>query len=67
VAGYLEDLVAVDPARIVPAVSEQALDGLKFSECLPPDLARHVVRTRLADVQGTAATLGRTTRSVIES
>jgi ATP-dependent Lhr-like helicase len=67
VAGCLEDLVAVDPAQVLPAVSEQALDGLKFSECLPPNLARHVVRTRLADVCGTAATLGRTTRTVMES
>jgi ATP-dependent Lhr-like helicase len=67
IASHLGDLVAVDPAQIVPPVSEQALDGLKFSECLPLDLARHVARTRLADVRGTAATLGQATRTVIVS
>jgi ATP-dependent Lhr-like helicase len=64
---HLRDVVGVDPAQVVPPVNEQALDGLKFSECLPPDLAMHVARTRLADVRGTEATLGRATRTVIVS
>ena len=32
-----------------PAVEEKALSGLKFSECLPLELARHVLETRLCD------------------
>jgi ATP-dependent Lhr-like helicase len=64
IASHVEDLVVVDPAQIVPPVSEPALDGVKFSECLPPDLAIHVVRARLADVRGVEATLGRDTRTV---
>jgi ATP-dependent Lhr-like helicase len=61
----LRDLCATDPARIVPPVSEPALVGLKFSECLPPDLAARVVRARLSDSRGVAEVLGRATRSVV--
>ena len=63
--GYLRDLVAKDRARIVPPVSDQALEGLKFSECLPPDLAVHVVEARLTDDRGTEDALSRPTRTVI--
>jgi ATP-dependent Lhr-like helicase len=49
---------------MAPPVSDSAIEGLKFSECLPPDLAMRVVQTRLSDVVGTAATLGRRTRLV---
>jgi len=31
------------------AVEEHAIEGLKFSECLPRDLARDMLRTRLCD------------------
>lgn len=31
------------------AVEDAAIDGLKFSECLPRDLARDMLRTRLCD------------------
>jgi ATP-dependent Lhr-like helicase len=65
IASHVEDLVVVDPARVVPLVSEPALDGLKFSECLPPDLVMHVARVRLSDVRGVEAALGRDTRTVI--
>jgi ATP-dependent helicase Lhr and Lhr-like helicase len=33
------------------AVEDAAIDGLKFSECLPRDLARDMLRTRLCDPQ----------------
>jgi ATP-dependent Lhr-like helicase len=61
---HLRDLVGIDPARVVSLVSEPAPDGLKFSECLPPDLAVHVARTRLADVRGVETAVGRDTRTV---
>jgi ATP-dependent helicase Lhr and Lhr-like helicase len=35
---------AADPASFVAPASEQAIDGLKFSECLPRDLAARVVQ-----------------------
>jgi hypothetical protein len=41
------------------------MDGLKFAECLPADLAAGVVRARLADRLAVAEALGRPTRSVI--
>ena len=44
---------------------EPAIDGLKFSECLPADLAARVVRARLADARGVAEVLGRATRTVV--
>ena len=53
-----------DAAGITPAVSDAALDGLKFAECLPRDLATCVVRERLMDAPGVAAALGRRTRVV---
>ena len=55
------------PGRIVPQASEQALDGLKFSECLPPELATRVVQARLSDARGVAEVLERPTRIVYES
>lgn len=57
-------LVAADAGRMAPPVSDSAVEGLKFSECLPPDLAVRVVQTRLSDVVGTTATRGRRTRLV---
>ena len=53
-----------DASGIVPVVSEPALDGLKFSECLPRDLAAQVVQARLTDSEGVFAALGRPTRLV---
>jgi ATP-dependent Lhr-like helicase len=45
-------LVAQDWATVLPAVSSAALEGLKFSEVLPPDLALATVAERLADRDG---------------
>ncbi|HYN44076.1 MAG TPA: hypothetical protein VE129_20025, partial [Thermoanaerobaculia bacterium] len=45
----------VDPAPSDLAV--EALDGLKFSECVPRDLALEMLRTRLGDPFGVEATL----------
>jgi ATP-dependent Lhr-like helicase len=56
----------VPPGQIMPQADEQALDGLKFSECLPRELAIHVVQTRLSDVEGVAAILERPVRIVYQ-
>jgi ATP-dependent Lhr-like helicase len=53
--------------KITPPVSEQALDGLKFSECLPPELATRVVQARFSDAGGVAEVLERPMRIVYES
>jgi ATP-dependent Lhr-like helicase len=54
-----------DPAGIEPPVNGQALDGLKFAECLPEDLAAGVLQARLSDALGVAEVLGRFTRTII--
>jgi ATP-dependent Lhr-like helicase len=58
-------LAAADAGRMAPPVSEEAVAGLKFSECLPPALAARVVRERLTDASAAAAALGRPTRVVV--
>lgn len=63
----ISDIRGIAPAEIVPTVSEAALDGLKFSTCLPPAVAIGVVRRRLADEPGVARVLGRRTRVVTEA
>ncbi len=57
VAQALERLrgAPVDPAP--GALAEEALDGLKFSACVPRDLALEMLRTRLGDPSGFEATL----------
>jgi hypothetical protein len=64
VARAVLGLVAADAARMTPPVSGPAVEGLKFSECLPTDLATQVVQARLADPRAVATTLGRTSRVV---
>jgi hypothetical protein len=54
-----------DPGSLVAPAGEQAIDGLKFSECLPPDLAARVVQSRLADGRGLAGVLGPATRWIV--
>jgi hypothetical protein len=39
-------------------VSAEAIDGLKFSDCLPRSLAVEVVTRRLGDPESTARALG---------
>ncbi len=60
----LRELLGTDPAHLRPPDNEQALDGLKFSECLPSDLASDVVRTRISDPEGVRTALGQPTRFV---
>jgi len=43
---------------LTPWVTAEAVDGLKFSECLPRSLATKVVTRRLADPESTARALG---------
>jgi hypothetical protein len=36
-------------ATLLPAVNREALEGMKFSDCLPPALAVHVLGMRNRD------------------
>jgi ATP-dependent Lhr-like helicase len=46
------------PIDLTPWVTTEAVDGLKFSDCLPPSLATEVVTRRLTDPEPTARALG---------
>jgi hypothetical protein len=48
------------------AVAEHALAGLKFSDCLPHDLALDMLRTRLCDHLAVQYTLGKPVRFVVD-
>jgi ATP-dependent Lhr-like helicase len=66
VSGLIDGLRELDPSQIVPAVSEDAVEGLKFSECLPGDLAVETVRGRLLDAEGVAEVIRGAVRVVSE-
>jgi ATP-dependent Lhr-like helicase len=53
--------------EIFPAVNEEAVGGLKFSECLPPDRAAAVVQARLSDSTGVAQVLREPIRFTFDS
>ncbi|MBA2558138.1 MAG: ATP-dependent helicase, partial [Chloroflexi bacterium] len=48
----------------VPEVSATALEGLKFTACLPEELARRVLQMRMMDVAGVERVLGEPVRWV---
>jgi ATP-dependent Lhr-like helicase len=52
------DRLRSDPMDAAPsALATEALDGLKFAECVPTDLALEMLRERLADCPGTQAVI----------
>jgi ATP-dependent Lhr-like helicase len=53
-----------DVSEMCGAVGEQAIAGLKFSECLPHDLALGMLRTRLSDPQAMHWALGQPVKFV---
>lgn len=64
---FLATLRATEPAAILPAVNDEALVELKFSECLPRDLAASVVQSRLSDREGVIEVLAGPTRALHQS
>jgi ATP-dependent Lhr-like helicase len=46
------------PIDLTPWVTTEAVEGLKFSDCLPPRLATEVVARRLTEPESTARALG---------
>jgi ATP-dependent helicase Lhr and Lhr-like helicase len=49
IANSIQAVRALDAETLVPEVTTKALEGLKFSACLPPELARRVLQRRMAD------------------
>jgi ATP-dependent Lhr-like helicase len=58
----LQELGRLDPASMRPAADQDALRGLKFSECVPIRLAIEQLNERLTDVEGVRACLNRKIR-----
>lgn len=61
----VEELRSRDPAILLPQVAPQALENMKFSECLPPALATHVLEMRTQDSMAVEHTLRAPIRLVL--
>jgi ATP-dependent helicase Lhr and Lhr-like helicase len=61
----LDELRARDARKMRPAVEEQAIDGLKFSECLPHNLAVHILEARLCDPAAVKDAVHQPTRFIV--
>ena len=48
----VHEMRATGTEGLRPPVSDKAIDGLKFSVCLPPELARYELELRLTDTVG---------------
>lgn len=55
------------PAEMLPEVDEAAIDGLKFSECLPKELALEMLGRRLQDTAATTHVLQETVRHIVQA
>jgi ATP-dependent Lhr-like helicase len=62
----IRELRNVDPQALVPLIDESGLIGLKFSACLPVELATRMLAERLADKEGAREVLRQEVRTVIE-
>ncbi len=64
IAPALAELRARDVSELRGPVDEHAMQGLKFSECLPRDLALDMLRSRLCDPPATSCVLEQSIRFV---
>lgn len=62
--GAIEELKHVPRDTLRSPVNERALEGLKFSNCLPDDLARKELTLRLTDVASITRVLEQRTKAV---
>jgi ATP-dependent Lhr-like helicase len=53
------------PAEMLPDVDEAAIDGLKFSECLPLELALEMLSRRLQDTAATSHVFHESVRHIV--
>ena len=57
IEGAVRELSLRDPSSMAPLIEDAAVDGLKFSQCLPKELALATVASRLRDVTAVGAVL----------
>jgi ATP-dependent Lhr-like helicase len=60
----IRKLRQVSPETLLPEVSFKALEGLKFTACLPEELARRVLQVRMTDVPAVGKVLAEPVRFV---
>jgi ATP-dependent Lhr-like helicase len=60
----VRELGSQAPSSMAPAVEEGALEGLKFSQCLPEELALATLASRLRDTTAVGAVLAQPVRVV---
>jgi ATP-dependent Lhr-like helicase len=56
---------AMQPTGILPDIDPAAVEGLKFSQCLPPGMAVDIIRRRLADLTAVSAAIEEPVRTVV--
>ncbi len=62
----VEELIgALSADRIEPVPAEDAIEGMKFSECLPPHVAAEVFRARFNDAEAVSSILAEPRRVVV--
>ncbi|PAY16344.1 ATP-dependent helicase [Rhodopirellula sp. SM50] len=60
----IQAILERDASEMRPPVEESAIDGLKFSQCLPKQLAIEMLSRRLQDIEATTKLLGQSVRYV---
>ena len=60
----IENLRSCDPGTLLPTVTHEARQGLKFSDCLPPELALHSLAVRTQDHVAVERVLGSRVRLI---
>ena len=58
------EVLSHEVATMRPLIDEDAIDGLKFSECLPKSLAIEMLETRMFDAEATSKSLEQRVRFV---
>ncbi|PQO28925.1 DEAD/DEAH box helicase [Blastopirellula marina] len=62
----IEAIRQLDVAEMRPVVDDAAIDSLKFSECLPAELAIEMVQCRLQEPEAIRQVLKRQVRSIVK-
>lgn len=64
IAQTIKSLQSQDAAGLLPNIEDAALEGLKFSDCLPTELTRHILESRTQDQTAIATLFEETVRFV---
>ena len=54
------------PEMLLPAIDAEAITALKFSDCLPPELAQRMLQVRAMDMAGLSAVMAEPVRFVAD-